>query len=153
MKNSNKIKKDVLALYSILYPMDETERQILARLFSKDVLKLLRYTPSEVEIALSLENDSCTISSSTTGIEQSIKDKEDVRIYVFTHFGEISKHMMSEEKIAENLSSISLNDLKYMYSLLIDVPLNGKITKKSVLYKIFEFFDAEKRIDDFTKNL
>lgn len=38
MKNSNKIKRDVLALYSILYPKDETERQLITRLFSKEVL-------------------------------------------------------------------------------------------------------------------
>ena len=116
MKNSNKIKRDVLALYSILYPKDETERQLITRLFSKEVLKLLRYTPSEIEIALSLENDLYSMHLNDTAIEHSIKDKEDVRIYVFTYFGDISKHIMSEEKIAENLRNITLQDLKYMYS-------------------------------------
>ena len=75
MKNSNKIKRDVLALYSILYPKDETERQLITRLFSKEVLKLLRYTPSEIEIALSLENDLYSMHLNDTAIEHSIKDK------------------------------------------------------------------------------
>lgn len=153
MENANKIKKDVLALYSLLYPENDAERQSLAKLFSKEVLKLLKYTPSEVEQVLSVENKRHPMPKNTVNVEQTIQNIDDVRSFIYTHFGDGGKCMLPKEKIEENLSDVTLSDLKYMYSLLIDVPLNGKIKKRDVLYKIFEFFDAEKRIKDMTKNL
>lgn len=148
-----KIKKDLIYLYTLLYPQNAHEKELLSRVFSKDILRLLKYLPSDVESALSPEVAKPSRPKDSSALAATIHNKEDVRQYFETRFGPLFDPTITDERFEVILTQVSLSDLRYLYSCLIDAPLSRKVTKREVLYKIRDFFNAESRTSDIIKTL
>jgi len=153
--SEKKIKKDLLSLYLYLYPQTDEEQKLLSRIFSEDFVRLLKYPPSEVEAVLAPAGGSKPLRTvkETSSLETVIHGKEDVHQYFEEHLQVLLDPTMPEERMTAALSQVSLHDLKYLYSCLLDVPLSSRVTKKELLYKIRDFFNAEKRTSDLSKTL
>ena len=148
-----KIKKDLIHLYTLLYPQNAHEKELLSRVFSKDILRLLKHLPNDVESALSPEIVKPSQPRNSSVLAETIHNKEDVRQYFAAQFETLFGSALTDEQFEVILTQISLPDLKYLYSCLIDVPLPSKVTKREVLYKIRDFFNTESRTSDIMKTL
>lgn len=146
------IKKDIYSLYSILY--NKHHQASLSGVLSDEIIKLLKYELSDVEDALAPDQRKNKQSEQKVSVlKDVIQGKDDVYNFFRDNLEFIFNPTTSEDKVTQALSKITITDLKYLYSFLVDVPLSGKLTKKDLIYKIRDFFDSEKRTHDLYKNL
>lgn len=152
MGNINEnIKNDLISLYTALYRMSQSEAAI--NFFNTDILKKLKYKPEDIEEAL---KPSSTVTERT---KQKIKaeiieiqTKEQVWAYFKEYLLPICQPDIVEEEKNSILKKVTLEEIRYLYKIIFDIPLADKCKKIDAIYKIKDFFDNEERTADLIKN-
>ena len=165
---SEDIKKDLLELYEILYYASQNEAT--ARLFSRDILKLVKYEPKDVVEALShngnksisvkpkremsaaatiINADSRPIAISQT--ISNIKTRDQVKTYFDQNLLLACRVDITEEERNNILKHVSIEELKYLYTIVYEMPFLRKAKKINIVYEIKKYFDDKKRTADLFK--
>ena len=152
MKNNrDNIKKDLISLYTDIYLMSQSETAI--NFFSKDILKKLRYKPEEIVKVFEFSNAMNEKPKQKIKTEiMDIKTKEQVLVYFKEYLLPICQPDIAEEKKSSILKDVTLEEIRYLYKIIFDIPLADKCKKIDAIYKIKDFFDNEERTADLTKN-
>lgn len=152
MSNINEnIKKDLIKLYEDLYCLSQCEAA--ANFFNKNTLKKLKYNPEEIKEAL--ESTSIVSEKTNQKIKPEIieiENKEQVFLYFKDNLLVICQPDITEEEKNNILRKTTLEEIKYLYQIVFDIPLADKCKKIDAIYKIKDFFDNEQRTADLTKN-
>lgn len=150
--NQENIKKDLISLYTDFYRMSQTETAV--SFFSRDILKKMRYKPEEIAQALESGNTAAEKPRQKIKPEiMEIRTKEQLLVYFREHLLPACQPDISEEKKTIVLKNVTLEEIRYLYKIIFDIPLADKCKKIDAIYRIKEFFDNEERTADLTKNL
>ena len=148
--NLDNIKKDLIGLYTDIYLLSKNE--VAINFFSKDLLKKLRYKPEEIVKALEFSNVLTERSKQKIKNEfMEIQTKEQVLAYFKEYLLPICQPDIGEENKNIILKSITLEEIRYLYKIIFDIPLPDNCRKIDAIYKIKDFFDNEERTADLTK--
>ncbi len=151
-KSRETIRKDMFHLYTALHDMSQCETAPIV--FSKDLLKYLKYDAKEVEQALDISDglpERAKPKMKTEIVE--LQTKEQVLHYFREHILPICQPDTMEEEKTVLLKKITLEEIGYIYQLVFGIPLTGKYKKIDVIYKIKDFFDNEERTQDLIKTI
>ncbi len=151
-RENENIKKDLISLYTDFYHMSQSEAAI--HFFNKDMLRKIRYKPEEIEKALELSNTIAEKSKQKMKTEIiEIRTKEQVLEYFTKNLLPICQPDIAEETRNRILKTVTLEDIRYLYSIIFEIPLPDKCKKMDAIYKIKDFFDNEERTADLIKNI
>lgn len=147
------MENDLIEIYEALYPLIRTSA--IQTLFNAKLIKRFKYTPEEVrEILLAPESKE---------VKKEKKEKKEVlrdEIANITQVDELRDYyynslslLFSEKEGTQSLNMVTLAELKYLNSIISNVPIQSRKTKTDLYYMIKNYFDNEARTQDMMKNL
>lgn len=154
MSNYNEtVKKDLMSLYEELYNIGQNKGA--SSIFNTGLLKKLKYEPEEVKKILGLsDNNNSEKKQSKISLEiSSIRDKDQALEYFQKNLADVFQPDISEMEKNSILKKVTLEELKYLYEKIYDIPLGNNCKKMDVIFKIKDFWDSQKRTKDLIKNL
>lgn len=154
-KNDILIKKDLYEIYKYLYYVcnDSHTKEV----FSSKLTNKFKYLPSEIATILEIpDTREKTIKKSKEDLGNGLPDISGInslREFYYQNLSQLFNADIDEQTNNKILNSISINDLKYLYSLISSIPIKSGKNKKDIIYMFKYYFDDEARTDAMTKNL
>ena len=153
--NDNLIKKDLYEIYKYLYDVFSVNN--VNDVFNCKLTNKFRYLPSEVAKVLEIsDTKKKTVKRSKEEVVNKVLDISNVnslREFYYQNLSKLFNADIDEETKNKILNSISINELKYLYSIISSIPITSGKNKKDIIYMFKYYFDDEARTDAMTKNL
>ncbi|MGF0111030.1 hypothetical protein [Clostridium sp. SGI.024] len=138
MNNKDKAVINILSeLYSYIYANKELYNS-----------KFTKYTPEEVNKAIGkIESEKTLVKEKNNSIIRNeilnIKTKEEVERFYINNLTYDHSNQDSKKKCLKNFT---VDELKYLYNIILSTPLKKKVTKSEVLYSIENYFESINRV-------
>jgi len=149
--NREEIKRDLISLYTYIHSLSQSEGAI--HFFGKDILKKVRYKPEEIVKALEFSNAMTEKPKQKIKTEiNEIKTREQVLAYFKENLLPVCQPDIVEGERNAVLKNVTLEEIRYLYKIIFDIPPANTCKKIDAIYKIKDFFDNEERTADLIKN-
>lgn len=144
--------EDVKALYGYMYTLSQCKGA--DKIFGEDILKRLVHKPKTVNEVLEFTKERTLKQNRHMRPEiAEICTKEQATSFFNSYLFDACRADITEEERKKILKSASMDEIKYLYQIIIGSPMEIKGNKIEIVKEIKRFIDDEKRTDDLTKNL
>ena len=149
---TNKIKKDLSEIYRTLHKCKMSGG--LIGLLDSKLLNRLKYSVEDVERVLfaEVEPPKRKVATPKPTLPK-LQTEEEVYEFYTNHLSSMFKATTSTAEADAILKPIGLPYLKHLYSIIINIPLKSKVTKKDIAGKIKDYFESKERTRDLSKTL
>lgn len=154
-KDYETIRKDLYAIYVQLYPVFTDGK--LKGFIDADLIGKFKYTPQQILEALTAE-EGPEVVEQVEEVEKEkmevmkITTKDELRNYYKNYLAKIFDTKTDAKTASKIEKSITIKELKYLYSILSPVPFKQR-KKKDILYQFKYYFDNEVRMHEMIKKL
>lgn len=157
VNDDNLIKKDLYEIYENLYSAFHANKE--NNVFDSEFVKKFKYLPSEVAKALKIL-DSNNLKKENSDKSKNIRNEilnissiDLLREFYYKELSQIFDANIDEDDASKILNSISVHELKYLYSLISSIPIKSRKNKKDIIYMFKYYFDDEARADAMAQTL
>ena len=162
MSNSEElIKKDLYEIYEYLYELLNV--QDANKIFSSKLIKKFRYLPCEIADVLGVIDRQMKEDKSRDQVKikpnnirnniANICDLNSLREFYYENLSGLFIANVNEDIARSILNSITIKELKYLYSLISPIPIKSGKSKKDIIYLFKNYFDDEARTNNMVQKL
>ncbi len=155
VENEEKIKKDLINLYSEMYMLCQSE--YANKFFAKDMIKKLKHKPEVIEKLLNGPQKKIIKKNNKVKKKNSeilkIETTEDAIEYCNTNLLDIFNPDRSEIENKSLINKVTADELKHLYKVIYGIEFKGKAKKDEILRVIKRFIYDKTRTNDLGKKL
>lgn len=160
MKNNNtEIKKDLYDIYAYFKLI--SENTTIENVYKKQFLNKFKYSLDEVSKSLGLNdiepndntNSKKKVVKSLNKETSEICNIYSLREFYYRNFEQLFYADVDEKYEKKILKSVTVEELKRLYTIISTVPIKKNKKKKDIIYMFKYYFDDESRTNDIGKKL